>query len=421
VIWWRRQRVRLSIALALCLCAACGPAPTPAQVSVNVTPTTSAADQPLDVVVSGLPAGQSVQLVMTSTDIQNVAWSSNASFTAGASGRLDLAAAEPQSGSYSGASGSGLLWSMQRKTGTQPYFWGDGPQTFAVTALVNGQMAGTTSFQRRFGTNRFSVANESLAAQGFIGTYYAPPPGPRRPAILFLGGSEGGIPGTIVPLLLAAEGYPTLALAYFGEAGLPHDLLNVPLEYFATALRWLAAQPGVDPSKVVVRGDSRGSEAALLLGVDYPALVHGVIAAVPSNVALCSFPRCRSGAAWTLNGAPIPYTSQVDTAQPTDDPGAVIPVERTQGPVFLDCGGRDRVWTSCQFAQAIEARLVAHNFPHAHELEAFPDAGHGVGALVPFEPGFTLGTSTLAGRSPDSNERAAQLLWPKLQAFLAAL
>jgi hypothetical protein len=46
--------------------------------------------------------------------------------------------------------------------------------------------------------------------------------------------------------LLAMNGYPALALAYFAAPGLPATLAGVPLEYFARAVRLLRAQPGVD-------------------------------------------------------------------------------------------------------------------------------------------------------------------------------
>jgi hypothetical protein len=52
-------------------------------------------------------------------------------------------------------------------------------------------------------------------------------------------------------------------------------------------LAWLAQQPEVNPNHLVVQGILRGSEAALLLGVNYPELVHAVIARVTNNVALC--------------------------------------------------------------------------------------------------------------------------------------
>jgi dienelactone hydrolase len=177
----------------------------------------------------------------------------------------------------------------------------------------------------------------------------------------------------------------------------------------------LRLQPEVDPQNVLVLGASRGSEAALLLGAHYPSLVHGVIASVPSNSAICSFPSC-TGPAWTLDGKPLPYTKQFDDPAPTDDPAAVIPVERIRGPIFLDCGALDQVWTSCAYAQAVVKRLAAHGFAFPRVLYRAQMGDHYFGSLVPYEPGpiaLSPGTGTVA------DEHAREWIWPKLLAFLA--
>jgi dienelactone hydrolase len=233
--------------------------------------------------------------------------------------------------------------------------------------------------------------------------------------VLVLGGSEGGLPGTLLPALLASNGYPALGVAYFAEPGLPKTLSRIPLEYFAGALRWLARQPGVDPASIAVLGVSRGSEAAQLLGVYYPNLVHAVIASVPSNVAICSSPGC-TGPAWTLHGQALPYTSEFDNPSPADNPAAVIPDQRIQGPVFLDCGEADQTWTSCSYAQAILRLLDAHHDRWAHVLYAYPGAGHAVGSLVPYEP-----ASPVADPDYAADQQARALLWPHLLTFLAGL
>jgi pimeloyl-ACP methyl ester carboxylesterase len=99
------------------------------------------------------------------------------------------------------------------------------------------------------------------------------------------GGSEGGQSGPVIvgAALLAAHGYPALSLAYFHEPGLPDSLTNIPLEYFARALRLLRSQPGVDLDHVLVQEASRGGEAALLLGATFPDLVNGVVAGAPGS------------------------------------------------------------------------------------------------------------------------------------------
>jgi len=169
---------------------------------------------------------------------------------------------------------------------------------------------------------------------------------------------------------------------------------------------------------IAVLGISHGSEAAQLLGVYYPKLVHGVIASVPSNVALCSYPGC-TGPAWTLHGRALPYTSEFDIPTPTDDPAAVIPDQRIQGPVFLDCGEADQIWISCPFAQAILSLLDAHHDRWTHVLYAYPGAGHFVGSLVPYEPV----APAFARADPNyvADQEADALLWPHLLHFLGGL
>jgi dienelactone hydrolase len=199
------------------------------------------------------------------------------------------------------------------------------------------------------------------------------------------------------------------------RTGLPQTLESVPLEYLARALRWLHRQPQVDPHRVAVLGVSRGSEAAQLTGADYRSLVNAVIALVPSDVALCSYPGC-GGPAWTLHGRAIPFTRQFKDPAPTDQPAAVIPDQRIHGPVFLACAGKDTLWPSCPYAHAILQHLNAAHDPFPHPLYTYPNAGHGVGAITPYEPTQDY----LTGESPQADQQAQAQDWPRLLQFLAA-
>jgi dienelactone hydrolase len=316
----------------------------------------------------------------------------------------------------------GVIWSM-RSEGPDPagaYFWADqAPLAFKVTVTTHGRQVASASFERRFSPIPLAQSTESLRADGFVGEFWHPAnAASRRPAIVVLGGSEGGLPGALLPGLLASNGYPALGVAYFAEPGLPQTLSRIPLGYFAKALRWLARQPGVDPSRLVVLGVSRGSEAAQLLGVYYPHLVHAVIASVPSNVALCSYPGC-TGPAWTLRGKAVPYTHEFDHTSPTDNPAAVIPDQRIQGPVFLACGEADQTWISCPFARAILHLLNAHRDRWAHVLYAYPGTGHAVGELIPYEP--ESAAVAASDQTYVADQKARALLWPHLLSFLAEL
>jgi dienelactone hydrolase len=361
-----------------------------------------------------------------------VAWSSDATFVVDQHGVINPARAAPvrvPPPSYDGVRAMGLIESMRPSNSALEstsgyYLWGTAPQAFVFTVSTGGQHAVSATVERSATAAGVSVTPEALSAVGFFGQFWQPAPGTaKQPAILAFGGSEGGV-GGLVPSQLASQGYPTLAVAYFGEPGLPATLANIPLEYFVRALSWLATQPDVDPHHIYVLSGSRGSEAALLLGADFPNLVAGVIASVPSNVANCSYPTGCSAPAWTLNGQPLPYTSQFNNPAPTDNPAAVIPVERNSGPILVVCAGTDQVWDSCLYASAIMTRLgVNHDQPHV--LLAYPNGGHGIAGLVPYEPGgfnslppVSTGRST-SGATPAANSITLEGLWPKVLAFLA--
>jgi dienelactone hydrolase len=348
-----------------------------------------------------------------------VPWQASAGYRADPGGDVDLSTAAAISGSYHGVSAMGLIWSMRalKPDPVGAYFWnGPTPLAFTLAVSAHGIQVASASFQRKFSAGAIAGATESLTADGFIGEFWHPADNTaRRPAVLVLGGSEGGLPISLLPELLASEGYPALGVAYFDEPGLPQTLSAIPLEYFAGALRWLARQPGVDPAGVAVLGISRGSEAAQLLGVYYPSLVHAVIASVPSDAAICSCPAC-NGPAWTLHGRALPYTKDFDNPSPTDNLAAVIPDQRIQGPVFLDCAEADQTWTSCPYAQAIIRLLDAYRDRWAHVLYAYPGAGHFVGTFLPYEP-----SSPSADPDYATDQQARGQLWPHLLAFLAGL
>jgi hypothetical protein len=268
---------------------------SPRHGGVSVTPESSLFDQPVHIVVSGLDPDRTVTVGLRSADTLGQVWTSQAVFRSNGSGKVDLASAPAMSGSYRGVDPMGLIDTLQPASGQAPaYYWNvRTAQRFQVTVTEDGSAVAVGEFSRKGAVPGVTATDESIAATGFFGQFWKPPTGsPPRPTVLEFGGSEGGLDGQLLGSALASAGYPTLDIAYFGEPGLPSQLKDISLEYFARALRWLTRQPGVLANAIYVSGASRGSEAALLLGAYYPALVHGVIASSPSDVSLCSYPGC---------------------------------------------------------------------------------------------------------------------------------
>jgi BAAT / Acyl-CoA thioester hydrolase C terminal. len=103
-----------------------------------------------------------------------------------------------------------------------------------------------------------------------------------------------------------------------------------------------------------------------------------------------------------------------------DDPAALIPVAKIQGPVLLVCGTADQLWTSCAYAETIQDELTAAGDRYPHVLYRYTGAGHFVNELVPYEPsqlqpqdGYGLGATLTANADADAG------LWPNLLHFLA--
>jgi dienelactone hydrolase len=275
-------------------------------------------------------------------------------------------------------------------------------------ASQDGQTVATATLTRRTLGRGVTEYKTTLGRDGFISCYYAPARAARRStAVVFIGGSSGGLPCGYVPSLLASHGYPAMALAYFNAPGLPKNLERIPLEYFKRALQWLAKQPGVDPVHLVPLGLLRGAEAALLLGTVYPSLVHGVAWYLGGDIVGIS-PHASDIPAWTLRGKPLAT-------------GMVIPAWKINGPIFFVGATGD---SSSGSVEDAVTHLRAH---HRHDYTAliYNGAGHALGSMVPNLPyGNTylrFGVPTSLGGTLAADSAARSDSWPKLLAFLGRL
>jgi dienelactone hydrolase len=341
----------------------------------------------------------------------------------------------------------GLFWSMApaRTVATASDAARDpaAPLIITLTAEAAGRTLAGARIERLF-YDAAQVTRRPVAGAGIVGALFAPNAAGPHPAVVVLPGSEGGIPEGQAALL-ASHGFATLALAYFGVAGLPAQLVEIPLEYARSALDWLRAQEEVDGGRIAVMGGSKGAELALLLAATYPDDIQAVVAVKPSSVVWMGLPANPADnfrgpkSSWTLAGRPVPFVSGAFTfdllkpmlRQPAAlvssyvgglknveaVAAAAIPVERIRGPVLLVSGAQDQLWPSTQMAAEVIKRLDAQGFPHRREHLVYPDAGHGL--ALPYLPTTTINSGAiLAGGTPAGTAAANADAWPKAVAFL---
>jgi dienelactone hydrolase len=276
-----------------------------------------------------------------------------------------------------------------------------------------------------------------ITDKGLIANYYPGKGAGPRPAILLLGGSEGGLGDAVTKQAraLAAEGYGVLNLSYFRAPGQSEKLERVPLETFDRGLAWLKAQPDVDGGRIAVVGGSKGAEAALLIATRHKDL-KAIVAAMPSSVAWAGFDWNTFGStssSWSEAGKDVPFlqlgpydysvgTSSVYLAglkALPQRPDVVIPIERSTAPVLLICGEMDSLWPSCPMARQVVDRARAAGGPVV-TLLAYPDAGHAVFGLPRADDDPAIEQLGGLGGSGAGNNAARKQAWPQMLAFLRA-
>jgi dienelactone hydrolase len=384
--------------LALFVVACGGDDNSRERVSITVKSPSRLIDSPVRVAVRGLGAHQTAQLRAKWKAFGGTSWASRVQLRPDANGRIDL----------HGIDGMRFLWAM-RPTGPHA---GDaavfgppvrGADDVTITVVVDGRSAARARLPRRVTPASIDLRRLTVKRDGVFGFYLSAHRARRRPAVLLLGGSEGGAGMIDAAGLLAAHGYPSMALAYFDAPGLPTRLTRIPLEYFERALRLLRRQPQVDPDHTVVLGASRGGEAALLLASSFPRLLHGAIALVPSSETGDS-PADPGTAAWTYHGRPLPLRP--------------IAVERITGPILTAAAGQDSVWPSTIYSDQIERRLQTHHFRFGHERLSYPRAGHDIGGAIPYLP---QPDPIRFGGSHRASAAAKADLWPHILDYLRRL
>jgi dienelactone hydrolase len=203
---------------------------------------------------------------------------------------------------------------------------------------------------------------ETVGRDGFAGSLFVPAKlRPGAPAVVVIGGSEGGEP-TLTAAALADIGYPALALGYFKEPGLPSCLCDIPLEYFARAVSWFRLQPEAKGRPVILYGASRGGEGALLIASLEPQLFDAVIASSPRANVNGAFGGKPFGAAWTFDGKPLAA-------------GTLIPVDRIRVPLLLGDGGLDAIWNSEASVSVIMSELQSAHDPAPYINVFYPGPG----------------------------------------------
>lgn len=412
------------------------------------------ADRAIEITLRDLPPRQPVSLTATQVFPSGSRWRAQATFISDEQGRVDIARQAPSDGSYEGIEPMGLIWSADRVPGQSfppPTDFIMTPRLVQLEAISSDGVRAETTLERQVAGP--GVTRLAIRENGIVGTLFLPTGVGPHPAVIVFNGGGGGL-NEYWAATLASHGFAALALGVFNVEGRPRGLVNIPLEYFETAIHWMRRQPWLRDHFLAVWGPSRGGELALLLGATFPE-IDAVVAWVPSGVLFWALgpsepDDLRPRAAWTFRGKPLPClqdnNAQASTIPVETEPGApvawspaylahlddkaaveqaTIPVEKTQGPILLVSGSDDQMWPSARLADIAIRRLKKHR--HRFRFEHFEYEGAGHTILVPYCP-LTVRSVGLAvkgldglfsqGGTPSADAAAGVDAWGRTLAFL---
>jgi hypothetical protein len=344
--------------------------------------------------IEGLEPGEVV--VLRAQDGGGESW---ARIRSDGRGVVDLARAAPLEGTWRGADGSGWAWSM-RPVPLRPR----GATATVLTVEREGNPRLVLNVQRT--DTPIDVETLAIREPDVLGDLVMPPGAGPFPAIILLGGSEGGNGTSLRRALdLSDAGFACLALSYFGGDEQEPSISRIPVERVERAAQWLRKQQRIDPDLLGIVGDSRGAELALVAGAQIRG-VRAVAAIVPSGLRWGAM-RNPNEAAWTYAGHPLPFVpwsgtmpetsrdesghttisthalfvSSLAKATPNQIAAATIAVERIEGSVLLIAGKDDQIWPSCELAKVAFDRLVqmGHAERYGDVSRCFEEAGHRIG------------------------------------------
>ena len=292
-------------------------------------------------------------------------------------------------------------------------------------------------------------ANEIAVGESLPYAFFASPEGAGpHPAVILLGGSEGGDRSArdFAPRFLE-EGYAVLGLpyyspAYFGQEqqlpGMERAFSSIPLDMLETARDWLRARADVRADAIGIYGVSKGAEFALA-GASRIEGFAAVVAIVPSDVIWEGWgPGTKEGepSSFSWRGEALPFVPYLGmqaefakyadpeavvrlrtphdagrAANPDRVPAARIRVEEIDEPVLVAGGHEDNVWDSGAMTQNIAERRAEAGGLETVAL-VYPEAAHALSGM---------GKQRTEGefRYSEADLAAQREIWPATLEFLA--
>lgn len=412
---------------------------------LNISNRMTTIDRKVSIKVINLQPGQEAIIRIQRRSVtpkQIIHFESNATFEANEEGIINLERDAPISGSYSYVDGMGLFYNLEVRStelNQNEQYSKLAPQKIYVSLeLKNGHILDKKEITRFWKAPE--IIQTDIRDQGLVGTFFSAQDKKPRPGIIVLGGSEGGI-YEFPAALLASHGFNVLALGYWGVEHLPKRLVEIPLEYIHSAVKWMGMCKEVSEGWLGIHGTSKGGELALLSASHFHD-IKAVVSLHGSSISMSGIVPWTTDEylppSWIFEGKAVPYATSTNSVEVSmecqrllrlgenplqkwysfllSDPmiteKAIIPLEKIKGSILMISGDSDAIYNSVAINELGINRLKEKNFPFSYEHLVYKGAGHEAGI-----PNINLKADKFSGGNKKDIASASRDSWYKTIKF----
>lgn len=328
-------------------------------------------DSKINICIQGLKRFEEVKIILETSCFYNInapmSWSENtlwraeAVFLSDSNGTVSLKNSPSKGGDYIGFRNMGLFESLKAVSITNKKRIRDLKKlplndvvTYQISIMSDEKLLAKTTFNRFY--KDFNIDYYDIIRKNWQGRMFYKNDNNKKPAIIVLSGSDGGIEkAQNIAMLLANHGFTTLAISYFGMNNQNSNLDRIPLENIDEALKYLQKLSFVDSSKIGIYGRSKGAEYGLMFLSKYNAVRCAVLNS-PSDRVYEGLKGKRNSkhSSWTYGGEEIEYKpfkikdfimNMLIKKSSTDNSG-VIDIKSITCPLLLITSTKDEIWDS---------------------------------------------------------------------------
>jgi len=353
---------------------------------IIIDDTTKIMDSKVNIYIKGLKSFEEVKIILETDSFYNINapinwsekthWKSENIFLSDSNGNVSINDSVSKGGDYLGIRDMGIFESLKAVSIVNKKRIIDLKSLplydivkYRISVLSDKKLLATKTFNR-FYKNK-NVNCYDIIKNNWQGRIFFDNNGNKKPAIIVLSGSDGGIEkAQNIAMILANHGFVTIAVSYFGMVNQNSYLDRIPLENIEEVLEYLKKLIFVDSRKIGLYGRSKGAEYGLLFLTKYRGVKCAVLNSPSDKVYEGLKGKINSRhSSWTYNGKEVYYKqfrliefiTNKFIKKSTSNNYGVMDFDKVVCPLMLISSIKDEVWDSYTASTNIIKNVKSYN------------------------------------------------------------